>query len=293
MAPNACACREPTMACLTDAQRMRQYRRYARSLGAIPIWQKQGAVAGDGSPFFFLSGMAICVDGAPTAYGPRGAPTEDLICNAYRDPGQCTAARLRPERGGIQADWPGIEFRGGRPIVQGPNEPAPGSFVSQTSLQSSRYAAGDQRRYVDATRVPYVALPPALFGPIGYVRIGDLAVVINIRAGILCHAIWADNKVRPQFEGSVALAQALGINASPINGGTNDRILLCVVFPGSGDGQGSVPGNDTIRLTAGQNYEQGKWGAVLADCYGERAAQIAGARAVFVSDVNLLDLLRR
>jgi RecA/RadA recombinase len=62
-------------------------------------------------------------------------------------------------------------------------------------------------------------------------------VVFNGKNGKIVNAIYADvgpsNKIG---EGSIALAEALGIPSSPRTGGVSSGIMY-VVFPGSGNGK--------------------------------------------------------
>src|SRR5262249_31051865 len=89
-------------------------------------------------------------------------------------------------------------------------------------------------RYVDASTIPYVALPPEAkeWGA----ALGDFAVVMNARNGRIAFAIFADVGPKSKLgEGSIALAEALGIGSSPKNGGL-DAGVIYAVFPKSGNG---------------------------------------------------------
>src|SRR5277367_4167460 len=65
-------------------------------------------------------------------------------------------------------------------------------------------------------------------------RLGDFAVVTNLRSGRSSYAIFAD--IGTFGEGSVALAGNLGIWPDARNGGTRGGVLY-LVFPGSGNRQ--------------------------------------------------------
>jgi hypothetical protein len=177
-------------------------------------------------PFFFRTGMSTDYDGAPTAYHPNGraAGALDHIANAGR-PG----------------NWWGIVttngHRDGTPYVQQPGrperDPNPGFYVSPTSLPDTRFERTDPRRYVDATKVPYVALPAEAQDrgrkPLrGGAKLGDLAAVVNLKNGRVAYAIFADSGPRGKLgEGSAALGSALGRK------GSEELDLVYVVFPGS------------------------------------------------------------
>jgi hypothetical protein len=176
-----------------------------------PIWQVPGSDA-----FFFLSGMTIDADGAPNAYHPDNIGLDDLI-NA-----------------GTPDHWDGIMTDGqGTPIVQGANDPYPGYYVSCTSLSDRTKAASDPNRYVDATKIPYIVLPRDVAQQ-GGARLGDFAYVVNLANGKSSYAIFAD--VGTMGEGSVALANNLGIWSDAREGGRRGGILY-LVFPDSGNRQ--------------------------------------------------------
>src|ERR1700748_298285 len=69
--------------------------------------------------------MDVDVDGAPRAYGPPGSDTLDDLRNAHSmgDPNA-------PIVGYVLEDAPPH-----RPVVQGPQDPAPGYYVSQTAYE--------------------------------------------------------------------------------------------------------------------------------------------------------------
>ena len=177
----------------------------------VPIWR-----LGDSPAFFFSAGMTIDADGAPNAYNSDNTGLDDLA-NAGQ-PGR----------------WDGIiADQNGDPLVQGPDDPFPGYYVSCTSLTDHNKKRFDPTRYVDASKIPYVVLPGGLARDAG-ARLGDLAVVLNLRDGKYSYAIFAD--VGTLGEGSIALADNLGIWSNARQGGRRAG-LFYLVFPGSGNGQ--------------------------------------------------------
>src|SRR5215471_18124773 len=177
--------------------------------GGIGVWK-----LGGGSAVFFVAGMTIDADGSPRAYHPDNTGLDDLE-NARGDGG-----------------WAGIVLRDGEPVVQGPSDPAPGYYVSQTSLEDWTKRASDPSRYVDSEKIPFIVLPGDVARMAG-ARVGDFAMVRNLRNGRSCPAIFAD--MGPGLgEGSIALARALGINPDARRGGTY-RGVLYIVFPHSGN----------------------------------------------------------
>jgi hypothetical protein len=204
----------------------------------VPIWELPGSQA-----FFFVSGMAIDADGAPNAYDPDDTGLDD-IANA-----------------GVPTHWDGITTDGdGNPLIQGESDPFPGYYVSCTSLSDRNKKFTDPTRYVDAAKIPYVALPNDLADQ-GGARLGDFAVVMNLRNGKWSYAIYAD--IGTMGEGSIALADNLGIWSDARRGGESDGILY-LVFPGSGNLQPRT----IDEIQSGAEKLLHNWGGIdrLASC---------------------------
>lgn len=172
-------------------------------------------------------GLSIDVDGAPRAYHPDGKSGLDALGNA-----------------GHPGKWWGVETDTGEPdgtpFVQRATDLAPGFLVSGTSLKDKTltsdgkplYSRRDPRRYVDATIVPYIAVPPELRSEFK-VSFGDVAMTAYWPAARLAGAIVADGGPKRKIgEGSPALADRLGVPSSPRHGGAS-KYVATVVFPGS------------------------------------------------------------
>jgi hypothetical protein len=121
----------------------------------------------------------------------------------------------------------------GNPVVQGPNDPAPGFYVSRTTMTDPQVRdCKNQRRYVDSSVIPYVALPQAIAKYDFRNNQGNLAVVLNTRNAKQAMALFAD--VAPRYgrgEGSIKLAELLGYRSSPRNGGTDVRENVYLILP--------------------------------------------------------------
>jgi methionine-rich copper-binding protein CopC len=180
----------------------------------IPIARLPGSHA-----FFYESGMTIDADGAPNAYHPNNSGLDDLA-NA-----------------GTPGRWEGLaKDADGEPYIQGPGDPFPGYYVSATALADRSKAVNDPARYVDASRIPFVVLPGLMARQLD-ARVGDFAIVFNRRNGKISYAIFGDVGPFDRIgEGSMALAENLGIRSDARNGGAR-RGILYLVFPGSGDGR--------------------------------------------------------
>lgn len=141
--------------------------------------------------FAWVSGMAIDYDGAPRAYAPEGLVGLDHLANAGK-PGNWWGLVCGPD---------------GKPVVQGPDDPAPGCYVSTTALQDRSRRQEDPRRYVDAMVVPYASIPRD-FLQLG-VKPGDVGIA-DYR-GKSCAFIVGDVGPRGKLgEGSPALHKAIG-----------------------------------------------------------------------------------
>jgi len=209
--------------------------------------------------FFFKAGMAVDADGAPTAYHPTHGKGLDNLANA-----------------GHPGNWFGVVtdtgHKDGKPVVQGPKDPAPGFYVSPTALQNKHLSRTDPQRYVDSSAIPYISLP-GHHASVFHAALGDLAMVINGRNGRSSAAIYADSGPRKKIgEGSIALATALGLNPSARRGGTESHSIIYIVFPHSGNG---------APLTADAISQKGlnlfnAWGGQkqAAACFPEFAAHL-------------------
>lgn len=206
----------------------------------VSVWQLE-----ETGPVIFQSGMTIDADGAPNAYNPDNTGLDDL------------------SNAGEPGHWDGIVAdRDGNPFVQGPNDPFPGFYVSQTALVDWSKERTDPARYVDASKIPYIVLPGELSRQFG-ARLGDFAIVMNLRNGSYADAIFGD--IGTLGEGSVALANKLGIWADARNGGTRGGILY-LVYPGSGNRQ--PRSLDDINSETNKLFTN--WGGVdkLTSCAG-------------------------
>jgi hypothetical protein len=180
----------------------------------IPIGRLPGSPA-----FFYESGMTIDADGAPNAYHPDNSGLDDLA-NA-----------------GTPGRWEGLaKDADGEPFIQGPDDPFPGYYVSATALADRSKPVNDPTRYVDASKIPFVVLPGGMARQLG-ARPGDFAAVFNQRNAKSSFAIFGDVGPYDRIgEGSMALAENLGIRSDARNGGAR-RGILYLVFPGSGNGR--------------------------------------------------------
>lgn len=169
----------------------------------------------------FRAKFAIDADGSPRAYGPNNSGL-DYTANA-----------------GSPGNWWGIVTNSnGTPYIQGSGDPYPGMYVSPTSLVNTAYPAKNPLRYVDSESIPFYVLPSAVTQLAG-IKLGDVGYVYNTVTGQGCYAIFADGGPAGKLgEGSIYLADKLGVNSNARTGGTSQGIIDYIVFPNSGSGQG-------------------------------------------------------
>jgi hypothetical protein len=152
--------------------------------------------------------MDVDVDGAPNAYGPPGMQTLDILLNAHY------LNRADKEIVGYLID------EHSRPILQGPTDPFPGYYISQTAFTDiENQNERDPWRYVDARKINYVVR-----GDVARrrgVRVGDFASVYSKRTRKGVFAIVGDTGNPTGDEGSLHLLQDLGY---PFHDGKNDAV---------------------------------------------------------------------
>ena len=216
------------------------------------IWRDEGAQG----PLIYVSGMAVDGDGSPHCYHPANKGL-DYLGNAHDG-----------DR------WFGVVTRNKVPVIQGAGDPAPGYYVSPTTLvDPSIKDDANPRRYVDSEQVPFIAFPSRLYtvdepktdiGRLALgVNLGDYVVVYDMKTGRSCGGLFAD--VGPAYklgEASIRVAKELGVNPSPKNGGVDATLRNAyVVFPRSFTKFASAPWSqkpEQVLERAGQLFAE--WG---------------------------------
>ena len=141
--------------------------------------------------------MDVDVDGAPNAYGPPGKPTLDVPMNAHY-----------LERGDQAIVGYLVDGRG-KPILQGPKDPFPGYYISQTAFSDvANHNEHDPRCYVDARNINYVVRGDDARRR--GVKVGDFVAVYSKRSQKAVFAIVGDTGNPTGDEGSLHLLQELG-----------------------------------------------------------------------------------
>jgi hypothetical protein len=188
------------------------------------------------------SGMDIDADGA---WGPPGT---------YAPPGSGLSPLDVLADGGWPHAWYGGPSEGGKWIIQGPGEPAPGYIVSGTSWKNPDETVPDssQRKYVDALTVPYWVRP----GTQPWIQTGQIGIAFYRNKS--CSFVVADTGPSTHYgEGSIALADSLAIPSSATSGGVSSGVFS-LIFTDARIKWGDWP---NIVTVANEMFE--KWGGVL------------------------------
>lgn len=165
--------------------------------------------------------------GKPPCYAPKGwGETLDDLGDAGR-PGNW---------------WALVTSSGnpdGEPVIQIPTDPAPGAYISTTSLllrnsDGSPMSRLNPFRYVDAATVPFIVVCPEIIHAVGLVVMGCKVILTNTVNGIQCAAVVADQGPSNEAgEISVAALEALSIPGNARGVGTDARLLKIEIFPGT------------------------------------------------------------
>jgi hypothetical protein len=161
--------------------------------------------------------MAIDVDGAPNSYGPNNDEALDFELNAH------VGAKKSGAIVGYRIDSKG------KPIVQGPGDPRPGFYISETGYADKNNSnANDPRRYVNAAEINYTLLARA--AKQAGVETGDFCVVHSLRTRLTVFAIVGDTGNSRGAEGSLALLQRLGYKVKNGKAGGEDDEMIVVRY---------------------------------------------------------------
>lgn len=132
------------------------------------------------------------------------------------------------------------------PAIQGPDQPAPGFYVSTTAVaRDPSLPETDQNRFFDASAIPYQAFNGWMRSAgSAHVNKGDFGLVIDpltlVTSGFVLADAGAGNKAG---EVSTFLLSLLG--------GNNERDFTFLLFPGSGGGSVLPTANAPVAARAG------------------------------------------
>jgi hypothetical protein len=186
--------------------------RFAAIAGVYALGMGVGGYGQTGKPHFSFEilthRMDVDVDGAPNAYAPPGKPALDNLVDAHY------LNRADRKIVGYLID------EHNRPVLQSPNDPFPGYYVSQTAYSDIRNQnERDPRSYVDASKINYVVR-----GDVARrrgVKVGDFVAVYSKRTRKSVFGIVGDTGNPTGDEGSLHLLQDLGY---PFHDGVSDAV---------------------------------------------------------------------
>lgn len=181
----------------------------------------------DGTKIEYTSGLTIDGDGSPRCYHPRGSPPGlDYLANAGH-PGNWWALATTTRK------------PSGMPLIQTRSDPAPGFFVSMTTLIRWKapgrrmYAYSDPRSYIDSGVTSGVVIPGPLIDLIAPIFMGCQCEAFNLDNGKMTLAVCDDSGPAGHLgEGTMKFATDLGVNPNPKTGGTESPIIHWVIYPG-------------------------------------------------------------
>ena len=199
--------------------------------------------------FFTIGKVSIDWDGDPMAYGdktkhPKIAPHDKL-----RNAGHTGNFWGVVTNTGLNSGTP-IEQSGVRPA-----QPHKHYMISKTKLVDSRYPEEDIRRWTDATRIPYVALPNSRnsMRKIG-LKTGCYCLMVELQTMKYCFGVYADSKATKPRMGEISK------RAADLLGNTKgEGFIFILVFPKSGQGQGIIPSEQTIQAKAREELKLFSW----------------------------------
>lgn len=214
-------------------------------------------------------------------YAPPGAERVPLCCYSPTDWGARSswipAGRLplgmdAPENGGrilrnVAGEITGIKAWGflmgadGKPHRQSDGDPAPGYYLSTTSLVDPAYPPTDARRYFDSASLCGWVTPGNSLADHG-VGLGDFALVSYQGRSVWCQAFDSGNPGADAAELSVGACIALGINPDARRGGVTAGVDIVI-----------LPGSHSVYAPSERPY---CLDALEIDFYGRQAGQAAG-----------------
>ena len=220
----------------------------------------------------FTAGAAVCVDGAPMAYGPDNGGS-DYNRAAGHNKGDVWTYK-RDEKGNRVPDklfpdtsWWGVETNSdGTPFVK------PGGlyYLSTTAYNYAGFPQGvrAQERYVNAEVVPYSVLHAPALKEFGLQK-GDLCYVFNKKTKMGKWTGLLELRDGPDRIGEVSAAAARAIGA-PDNpkGGAQDDGVVYTFYPNTCPNPNSNP-KYVFRNNAEANNYIDKNGKIIQDANGK------------------------
>jgi len=193
-----------------------------------------------GNHLALLSNLKIDADGALNVYAPlgihdaRGNGPLDYRENAGHDIGDINSKTKKPY---TSREWWGVVTDNGKKEgnpVQQTNGVYKDFYISPTSFSDPFIKdKKNPQKYVDSNQIAYLVLTPELKK--NKVSLGNLGYAINTDNKMVSAFILGDSKKKNSTEGSIKLAQNLGLDSNPRSkhAGTDNKIIKYFIFPNS------------------------------------------------------------
>ena len=164
----------------------------------------------------FSGEACIDADGSPRAYGPNDTGL-DYTANA----------------GHLGNWWALVTDLSGNPVIQGEGDPAPGFYVSTTSLVANPLKPKTSPlHWVNSEEIPYIVVPGPLARAAQGVVLGCHATITDSKTRNTIAAVVADIGPATHLgEMSIAAAKALGLNHDAKNGGCSEKHFFYTFYP--------------------------------------------------------------
>lgn len=179
--------------------------------------------AGTQQAYAYVSArVSITADGAPGAYHPDNLGLAHVRRSGWPDGDWRDALVGDP----LRPTWPLRQSRGRHA----------GYFVSMTALRDLQRPPTDPSAYVDAARIPYLALPAAFLERQGTGELGDFVVAYHPRTRRCSYGVIGDiGPERPLGVVSLRMASELSGQSVELASGKGAPFgpTLYLVFPGS------------------------------------------------------------
>lgn len=167
---------------------------------------------------WFVGDLDIDADGSPHAYHPVNSMGVDDIRNAKDKAGNFV---------GVLTD------KQGRPLVQGADDPAPGYYISPTTLILPGFSSTSQRQFVNAEKVPFIVVPPQAISLPAEIVMGCAGRLTHLLTGEKVDLLVADKGPKSRAgEASMQAAKRMGIGSNPRSGGEDEPHFLYEFWPG-------------------------------------------------------------
>lgn len=121
-----------------------------------------------------------------------------------------------------------------------------GNLVSMTAYHYPGFDPSDPKRYVDAAFERYIVLPPVCMMATAGAVLGCHCIATHLHTGLTATGFVGDAGPRNKDgELSIAMAEAIGLDANPRAGGESRPIIRYDFFPGKA---GKDRNGNTLRL---------------------------------------------